>query len=1412
MRFSALLSLAALGCFGFDTTAMAQSDSGAAWLAGLSRVDVTPTEPVRMAGYGSRDRPSEGVDTPLHVRCLALRDGGERGEIGEGPLAILISVDTIGLPGSMTRQLAVAIQQKHGVDREQVVFCSTHTHSGPDLISELSNIFATPLSEQEVAAGQRYRSQLGEGILRSVDLAIEDLRPATLAYGTGQAGFAANRRVLTNGRWTGFGVQPDGPVDHSVPVLRINDQAGTLRGVVFNYACHCTTLGGDHYRINGEWAGYATTSLESQYPGAVAMCTIGCGADANPNPRGSLDATRIHGLTLSAEVSRVLSQSMKTIDASLRSRFDYAGLSFELPTQEELQGRVGENNPQARRHAEQLLKTLEEHGRLPATYPVPIQSWQFGDQLTMIFLGGEVVVDYALQLKQKLQNAELWVTAYANDVMGYVASERMIDEGGYEYDRSGVYYGLPGPWASGTEDLLVSRVLEMLASRGRSKPLSADQSFRSIELTSGYSLELVASEPLVEDPINIAFDAQGRLWVVEMGDYPEKEHGGRIKTLTDTDSDGRFDSVVEFLSGLSYPTGVMPWKDGVLVSVAPDILLARDTDGDGKADETEKLYSGFALANPQHRINGFSYGLDHSLHLASGDNLGELTSQATGETIDASGHDVQIWPDSGRIAVTSGRTQYVRSRNDWGEWFGNDNSRPMYHFPIDDEYLRRNPAASYSASNQQLFDPPVAPPIFALTSATERFNDLFAANRFTSACSAIIARQPAFATGIANQGSEVPHDEVPYDVALICEPVHNLVHRAVLQPDGVSYRAVRGEQEVDSEFLRAHDPWFRPVRALIGPDGFLYIVDMYRETIEHPEWIPESWQAQLDLYAGSDRGRIYRVRPDGFAGSDLDLASLTTPQLVEQLRSPIGARRDLAQQLILQRNDEGVLEQLIEMAESDESSRARVHAVSILDVMDRLDPTLLGRLLEEQDAGLLMVAIALCESRLAEHPEWLDGLTKTAHHDDPRVVMRTALALGEINSPRAGGLLAEISEVAEGGKLDPWLVRAISSSARSQAGVMLDRLLPITANKPGSIPVELITNLLLTLRENGVDIVERYGALFTDQDAGFIAQLKLVGSFSEALRAERSEKLAALLEPLYERAIQQAGEPEGDESVRCEALQLVGIGIAPRERDAAFLLDLLTPNAPVSVQQAAIDRLAEFADRQTIARLLQKWPSMSKSVRDHCLSRVLQRSEWTEQLLNALEGQAIRVTDLSPAVQQQLTHTGSRSMRVRAQRLTQAGGSLEKRELIRSYLAAVNGPADGAQGAALFKQHCAVCHVADTNGSAVGASLNNLTDRSHEALLTAILDPNRAVDPKYLNYVVRTEDDRILVGVIEDEAGQSMTLAHADGKRTTVRRDQIAEMKNSGISLMPEGLQSVLSPEQMRDLVGYLQNMPPTNP
>ncbi len=320
-------------------------------------------------------------------------------------------------------------------------------------------------------------------------------------------------------------------------------------------------FGGEYYQVHGDWAGVASGELESIYEGAVALCTIGCGADANPEPRGAPEYAQQHGKSVAQEVVRLLEGATTAIDESIVSNFDYAGLSFDLPAKSELEGRLGQGSIQSQRNAQHLLDVYEKEGRLPATYPVPIQTWKFGDDLTMIFLGGEVVVDYALRLKKELDNTNLWVTAYSNDVLGYICSQRMRQEEGYEFRESGVFYNLPGPWADGTEDLFIARIKEVLATQQNAGNLSPEQSLGQISVPEHLTVELVAAEPLIQDPINIAFGNDGKLWVVEMGDYPnggqDGKSLGRIKYLSDRDGDGRFDDSTVFLDQIAFPTGVL---------------------------------------------------------------------------------------------------------------------------------------------------------------------------------------------------------------------------------------------------------------------------------------------------------------------------------------------------------------------------------------------------------------------------------------------------------------------------------------------------------------------------------------------------------------------------------------------------------------------------------------------------------------------------------------------------------------------------------------------------------------------------------------------------------------------------------------------------------------------------------------
>jgi hypothetical protein len=461
-----------LGLAAICTSTLAAEQPGPDELVpvGTAVVDVTPSYPIRLMGYGSRKTESSGVASPLKVRALAI--GGDMREKENDGLAVLIAVDNCAVGAFMTDEVARRLQTKVGLRRDRLVTCATHTHCAPALASGPDFIFGTPLPPDQKERIARYTKELIDGMEKAALQALGARAPGRLAWGQGTVAFAANRRVLKKGKWVNFGVNPNGPVDHSLPVLRVTDPAGKVRAVLVGYACHCTTLGGEFNQICAEWAGFACDQIERQYAGATVLAIIGCGADANPEPRRNLDDAKNHAAALALEVSRVLTTSLAPLPGRLTTRYR----QIELP----LASRPGRDILEKRSKlsgaegffARTLLERLERGETLPSSISYPVQTWCFGDELAMVFLGGEVVVDYALRLKWETDRHRLWVTAYSNDVPCYIASRRVLSEGGYEADLSMVFYGRPARLAPEAEDTIVQTVHDLLpnAFSGPRKP------------------------------------------------------------------------------------------------------------------------------------------------------------------------------------------------------------------------------------------------------------------------------------------------------------------------------------------------------------------------------------------------------------------------------------------------------------------------------------------------------------------------------------------------------------------------------------------------------------------------------------------------------------------------------------------------------------------------------------------------------------------------------------------------------------------------------------------------------------------------------------------------------------------------------------------------------------------------------
>jgi len=422
---------------------------------GTARVDITPDRPIRLLGYASRTKESEGVEQRLWAKALAIRCGAD-------DPALLLSVENCAVPEPVTEEVARRLEARGRLPRPRFVLCSTHTHEGPCLKGAVHASFYPPLPTEHWQTIERYTADLTDRLEKVALEALENCRPAHLAWSQGKVTFAVNRRLPTTNQGVVMAPNPEGPVDHTLPLLRVTDEGGKLVAVALNYACHGTALGGDFNRICGDWPGYAQAYVEREHPGTLCLVTIGFGGDANPHPRTGLEHAQQQGQAIAKEVERLLQGNFERIAPPLTARLERIRLPFEPPPGREVWQERASRQDHVGYHARLQLARLDRGEPLRTQVDYPVQTWVFGKDLAMIFLAGEVVVDYALRLRKELDGSRLWLTAYANDLPCYIPSRRVLAEGGYEADFAMVYYDRPARLRPEVEDLIVATVHRLL--------------------------------------------------------------------------------------------------------------------------------------------------------------------------------------------------------------------------------------------------------------------------------------------------------------------------------------------------------------------------------------------------------------------------------------------------------------------------------------------------------------------------------------------------------------------------------------------------------------------------------------------------------------------------------------------------------------------------------------------------------------------------------------------------------------------------------------------------------------------------------------------------------------------------------------------------------------------------------------
>ncbi len=962
----------------------------------------------------------------------------------------------------------------------------------------------------------------------------------------------------------------------------------------------------------------------------------------------------------------------------------------------------------------------------------------------------------------------------------------------------------------------------------RIAPLSPEAAMASFRTPAGYRVERVAAEPAVVDPIAMSFDAAGRLFVIEMRGYSERQAAmaGQVRMLEDRDNDGVFEHSEVFAAGFSWPTAIFCCRGGVLVAAAPDLWFMKDTTGDGKADVRQKLYTGFGRSNVQGLVNSFRWGMDNLVHGATSSSGATLRKvQPDGslakESLTLRGRDFAIDIRDWSIQPVSGGGQHGVSFDDDGCKFVCSNSDHLQMVMFEDRYVARNPyfpapspriSIAEDGPQADVFrSSPVEPWRIVRTrlrkagivpGPVERGGK--AAGYFTGATGVTIYRGDAWPA--EHRG-----------LAIVGDVGSNLVHRKRLSRAGLEYRGQRIDKK--SELLTSTDPWFRPAQFANAPDGALYIADMYREVIEHPKSLHPAIKKHLDLNSGNNRGRIYRLvhtntKSAGKARPKLHNA--TTPQLVAALDHPNGWTRDTAARLLYEQRDPQAAALLTKQLEHA-TPLGKIHTLHALAGLGALQPQHLTGLLEDKNPQLQKHAVRLSEGLLASSPLLVQTLIETAEDAPPLVLYQLAFSLGEAPvSPARNAALAAIARRAIG--LDAssrkWMLIAVQTSLAQGSG---DLFTILAADKPFREHQAGRTFLLQLARQIGrqqkpADIAALLPAAadLARTDASLLRQVVT------AVNAKPGSKLATDLATVtgakgkqeLQRLLASATTTATDESAniaqRVTAIRQLRWGAAGKQ--VPVLAQLLTPSQPAQVQSAALETLAGFHTQLSDEFLLTRINSFSPPLQKRTVELLLSRKDSTLRTLQAIAAGKLPPGVISLRQYQQLALSQNPEIKQLAQKHVTSTTQTQRNALIQQYQPALEMAGDAKRGHAVFTKHCATCHRVGQEGTAIGPSLAAMTARGGAALLTAVLDPNREVNPQFSTYLLTTNEGRIYSGMLAAETANSITLQPPGKPAETILRIDIEELTATGRSLMPEDFEKHLKMQDVADLFQFLQN------
>lgn len=932
-------------------------------------------------------------------------------------------------------------------------------------------------------------------------------------------------------------------------------------------------------------------------------------------------------------------------------------------------------------------------------------------------------------------------------------------------------------------------------------PLAPDAALGSFRVEPGLRLEQVAAEPLVESPCALAFDEKGRLFVAENRGYPTgprpgEPPAGRIAELLDRDGDGRYDARVDFAAELTFPNGLFPWNGGWVVTCSPDVLFLADRDGDGRADERRVLYTGFdTKGSTQLRVSHPTLGLDNWCYLTSGLTGGKVIAPDAPQRppVEVKRTDLRFRLHGGELEAADGGAQFGQSFDDFGRRFICYNRVQVQHVVLPSRWLRRNPHLAFSDTVEncpEMLPEPLkghgtAARIFPISSNVTTADSH--AGTFTAACAVTLYR-----------GQSLPAEF--RGGAFSCDPTGNLVHFDRLEPRGATFAARRVRD--GAEVLASSDNWFRPVFLASGPDGALYVCDMYRRTIEHPDYLPVEIRKRTDFDAGKNRGRIYRLTGERWTARAVTLADASTDQLCDTLRDPDAWWRTTAQRLLLARRDPAAPARLRSLL-GDASPWAAAHALWLLESFDALTADDLQHAARHGTPGVREQALLLAEPRVANEPA-LAGIVLAAADDaDPRVRFVAAAVLGQVPDERA---LAALARIVARDHADRWLRAVVLSSLAGRESAFLDTWL-------AGVPAEEKT------ADFGYELGRVLGAgqpdaswpgllerLSTAPHLPFAQQAALLTGVADGLRARGVARAKLTITPaVFAQAATVLRDVSQPEPLRFGATRL--LAYATNGEHVPDLLTLLAaPEAP-ALQAAAVRSLAASPDERVTASLLsrEQFASFTPRVRDEVLAALTSNPQHLPGLLSAIEQGVVPTVAIDTLRRRQLSQHRDPAIRARAEKLFDLSAAGDRRQVYEDHKAVLQLTADPQRGRDVFKRTCASCHRLDREGHTVGPDLFGIRNQPKEAILLHILVPDHEITQGFGAYSVLLKDGRVLTGLIASETPTSLTLRQPLGKEERLLRTDIEELVSSRLSLMPQGLEKSINRQEFADLLAYLK-------